>query len=154
MNIESITDHLDLLTTIGQWHWEEWGHADPNGSVGTWTDGLCQKTHRDQVPTTYVALSEQGDLLGSVTLVDCDMDPHQELSPWLAGLFVHPDFRTQGIGSKLVNHAVGKVRSMGLSQLFLYSSTATGLYKKLGWQIIGEEFYEGEKVSVMVFSFA
>ncbi len=154
MHIESIADHLDLLTTIGQWHWDEWGHADPKGSVDTWIDGLRQRTLRDQIPTTYVALSAQGDLFGSVTLVDCDMDTHQELTPWLAGLYVHPDFRAQGIGSRLVNHAVGKVRGMGYSQLFLYSSAATGLYNGLGWQIIGEELYEGDKVSIMAFYLA
>jgi N-acetylglutamate synthase-like GNAT family acetyltransferase len=152
MNIESIADHLELLPIIGQWHWDEWGHADPNGSVDTWTAGLGERTLRDQIPTTYIALSSQSDLLGSVTLVDSDMDTHQELTPWLAGLYVQPDFRNLGIGSKLVNHAVNKVRSMGISQLFLYSSTAAGLYMKLGWQVINEESYEGEKVSVMVFN--
>jgi N-acetylglutamate synthase-like GNAT family acetyltransferase len=152
MNIESIADHLELLPIIGQWHWDEWGHADPNGSVDTWTAGLGERTLRDQIPTTYIALSGQSDLLGSVTLVDSDMDTHQELTPWLAGLYVQPDFRNLGIGSKLVNHAVNKVRSMGISQLFLYSSTASGLYAKLGWQIINEESYEGEKVSIMVFN--
>lgn len=150
MKIESIADHLDLLVTIGQWHWDEWGHADPEGSVRTWTDGLGERTLRDSIPTTYIALSERSEPLGSVTLVDCDMDTHQELSPWLAGLYVPYDFRNQGIGSKLVNHAVEKVRCMGISKLFLYSSSATGLYTKLGWQTIGEEFYEGEDVSIMV----
>ena len=149
MNIESIADHLDLLITIGKWHWDEWGHADPEGSVDTWIAGLRQRILRDQVPTTYVALSAQGALLGSVTLVDCDMDTHQELTPWLAGLYVHPDFRAQGIASKLVNHATVKVRDMGYSQLFLHTSSASGLYTGLGWQIIGEEQYEGEAVSIM-----
>ena len=154
MNIESIADHLNLLPTIGKWHWDEWGHADPEGSVDTWIAGLRQRTLRDQIPTTYVALSAQSALLGSVTLVDCDMDTHQELTPWLAGLYVHPDSRAHGIGSKLVDHAVGKVRDMGFSQLFLHTSSASGLYTGLGWHIIGEEIYEGEEVSIMVFHLA
>jgi GNAT superfamily N-acetyltransferase len=154
MNIESIADHLDLLPTIGKWHWDEWGHADPEGSLDTWIAGLSQRTLRDQIPTTYVALSKPDELLGSVTLVDCDMDTHQELNPWLAGLYVDPDFRAQGIGSKLVNHSIGKVRDMEYSQLFLHTSSASGLYTGLGWQIIGEELYEGEDVSIMVFNLA
>jgi GNAT superfamily N-acetyltransferase len=150
MNIESIADHLELLPIIGKWHWDEWGHADPNGSVDTWTDGLRERILRDKVPTTYIALSDQSELLGSVTLVDHDMDTHQELTPWLAGLYVSDEFRNLGIGSKLVNHAAEKARRMGITKLFLYSSTAAGLYTKLGWQIVDEEFYEGEEVSVMV----
>lgn len=151
MNIESIADNLDLLPIIAKWHWDEWGHADPEGSVDTWTDALRERTLRDKIPTTYVALSDSNTLLGAVTLVDSDMEAHKELTPWLAGLYVHPDHRKKGIGSALVNHLVAKVQDIGLPELFLYTSNATVLYKKLGWRTIAEEFYEGEDVNVMVF---
>jgi N-acetylglutamate synthase-like GNAT family acetyltransferase len=82
------------------------------------------------------------------------MDIHKELSPWLAGLYVHPDHRKKGIGSALVNHLLAKVQNMGLSEIFLYTSSATSLYKKLGWRIIAEEFYQGEGVNIMVLNFA
>jgi hypothetical protein len=44
MRIESIADHLDLIEIIARWHWEEWGYADPGGSLASWTAGLRART--------------------------------------------------------------------------------------------------------------
>ena len=86
--IESISDHLDLVPTIASWHWKEWGHADPKGTLERWTEGLRQRTKPDAIPTTYVAFSKRNEPIGSVVLVENDMSTHPELTPWLAGLFV------------------------------------------------------------------
>lgn len=149
MIIESISDHLDLIETIGRWHWNEWGHADPGGSVKSWINGLAQRTERDAIPTTYVALSSDRDLLGSVTLVDCDMDTHSELWPWLAGLYVRPDKRNQGVGSALVRHVITKVGKLGVQTLYLYTSTSETLYRSLGWRVIDRDRYECDNVAIM-----
>ena len=148
MRIESIADHLDLVETIGRWHWAEWGHVDPQGSLESWTDGLRQRTLRDRVPTTYVAL-ENERLLGSVTLVENDMETRRDLSPWLAGLFVWPEFRRKGVGTTLVAHAVRAASHMGVPTLYLYTASAQALYAGLGWTTVADEFYEGSKVVVM-----
>ena len=154
MVIESIADHLDLLETIGRWHWDEWGHVDPGGSVEKWIEGLAERTMRDEIPTTYIAISDEGVLLGSVTLVDCDMDTRIDLWPWLAGLYVHAKYRRKGVGSALVYHAMMKTRAMEIAKLYLYTSTSEGLYSRLGWQTVDREFYEGEDVAVMSISLA
>jgi hypothetical protein len=72
MQVDSIADHLDLVDLIAQWHFAEWGHLDPSGTLEAWTEGLRQRTRCDQIPTTYVAV-EPDELLGSVTLVEHDM---------------------------------------------------------------------------------
>ncbi|HEY7036052.1 MAG TPA: GNAT family N-acetyltransferase [Thermomicrobiales bacterium] len=146
--IESIADHLDLIETIARWHWDEWGHADPGGSLATWTAGLQERTHRDRIPTKYVAL-DGDELLGSVTLVANDMASHPELTPWLAGTYVKPERRGQGVASALVRHAVQEAASMGVARLYLYTESARGLYERLGWTPLGEEEYEGTRVTIM-----
>ena len=150
MKIENIADHLDLIDTIAHWHFQEWGHADPTGSAQSWADGLRQRTNRDYIPATFVAL-EGSELLGSVTLTDHDMNSHMDLSPWLAGLFVKPEKRGIGIGSALTTHAVRAAAEMGVDRLYLYSESARDLYRKLGWQSIAEDFYEGQIVTIMYY---
>jgi len=133
---------------IAQWHWDEWGHVDPNGSLESWIAGLERRTNRDSIPTTLVALT--GDALaGSVTLVEHDMDTRDDLSPWLAGLFVQPDFRHQGIGSALTIAAKEKADSLGVPVLYLYTRSAQRLYERLGWTAVGTEHYEGRNVTIM-----
>jgi len=148
MRIENIGDHLELIDTIALWHFREWGHADPTGSVQSWADGLRQRTHRDRIPATFVAL-EGTELLGSVTLTNHDMNSRMDLSPWLAGLYVKPEKRGQGIGSALTNHAVKVAALMGVNRLYLYTESARDLYRKLGWRSMAEDFYEGQVVTIM-----
>ena len=149
MKILPLADRLDLVATIGQWHWDEWGHGDPDGSLESWTAAMAEKAERGRIPTTFIAVSEDEELLGSVTIVDCDMDTRPDLWPWLAGLFVTPEARQQGIGSALVNHAMAFIKSLSISDLYLYTSTAESLYRRLGWQVIDRDVYEGGEVTVM-----
>src|SRR5437764_828170 len=108
-----------------------------------------QRTHRDLVPTTYVALEGDGGLLGSATLVEHDMSIHQDLHPWLAGVYVKAERRGQGTGSILVRHAVRKAAEMGIKRLYLYTNPAKGFYEKLGWRSIAFDHYEGQAVTIM-----
>jgi N-acetylglutamate synthase-like GNAT family acetyltransferase len=150
MQIECIADHLDLIDTIALWHFREWGHKDPTGSVQSWAKGIRSRANRNRIPTGYVAL-ESNELLGVVELVDHDMNSHMELSPWLAGLYVRPESRRHGIGSALTKYIVQVSGQMGIERLYLYTKTAQGLYLKLGWQSIAEENYEGEDITIMSF---
>ena len=148
LRIESIADHLDLVETIARWHWDEWGDSDPSGSLESWTDGLRQRTNRDRIPTTYVAL-DGDEVLGSATLVEHDMSTRPELSPWLAGVYVTPSRRGQGVGSALVRHAVRKAAELEVRRLYLYTHPARGFYERLGWRHIADDYYEGRPVSIM-----
>ncbi|MDQ3929909.1 MAG: GNAT family N-acetyltransferase [Chloroflexota bacterium] len=148
MRIENIADHLNLVDTIARWHWDEWGHADPEGSLQSWAQGLRERTSRDSVPTTYVAL-EGEELLGSATLVDNDMSTRPDLWPWVAGVFVKPERRGQGIGSALMRYVVRKAAEMGIKRLYLHTGAARAFYEKLGWRYLGSEYYEGQTVSIM-----
>ena len=148
VRIESIADHSDLVETIARWHWDEWGHVDPGGSLASWTAGLRRRTNRARIPTTYVALAG-GEPLGSVTLVEHDMDNRRDLTPWLAGLYVAPAHRGRGVGSALARHAVRQAAAMGVGRLYLYTGPARGFYERLGWRVIADEWYEGQPVVVM-----
>jgi GNAT superfamily N-acetyltransferase len=149
MQLESIADHLDRIDLIARWHFAEWGHLDPSNTLEAWTVGLRQRTRRDQIPTTYVAL-EADELLGSVTLVEHDMLARPELSPWVAGVYVAPAHRHRGIGSALVHYAVQQATQMGVKRLYLYTHSAREFYTKLGWRLLAEDEYEGRPVAIMM----
>jgi GNAT superfamily N-acetyltransferase len=151
VRIASIADHPALVDVIARWHWDEWGHADREGSVAAWAESLRRRTRRDGVPTTFVALD--GDrLLGSVTVTDHDMPGHPrygELHPWIAGTLVHPDARGRGVGTALMRHAARQAAAWGVPRLHLYTESARGFYERLGWRTVDETEWEGGLVSVM-----
>jgi len=153
MQIESIADHLERVDLIARWHFAEWGHLDPSATLEGWTAGLRQRTRRDQIPTAYVALDEN-ELLGSVTLVEHDMLTRPDLSPWLAGVYVTPEHRHQGVGSALMRHAAHQSAQMGVKRLYLYTHAACAFYANLGWRFLAKDEYEGQPVTIMIMEIA
>jgi predicted N-acetyltransferase YhbS len=148
MRIELLADHQDKIPEIARWHWDEWGHHNPNGSYERTFARLSHRLHRDQLPIAYLALIADR-VVGTASLVEFDMDSREDLSPWLAGVFVDPDYRQQGIASRLVERVCEKGRRLGFGELFLYTNSAHALYTALGWTDLGEERYRGRMVTIM-----
>jgi GNAT superfamily N-acetyltransferase len=149
MDIICLTKDSEFFQTIARWHWDEWGHSDPAGSLNTWIENLSEKNRSNGIPATYAALNQQREPVGSVVLAKSDMNTHSELSPWLAGLFVVPAYRNKGVGTALVLHASQEALRFGFSTIFLHTATSTRLYEKLGWKTLFKEYYEEETVNVM-----
>jgi GNAT superfamily N-acetyltransferase len=152
--VEALGDHPEFVPVVAGWHWREWGHTDPGGSLESWTAGLARQAAADQVPGTLVALAD-GSPIGVVCLVARDMpgyEPAARLSPWLKGLYVIPSARSHGHGELLVRRCQAWASSLGFDALHLYtlrSSAARALYERLDWQPIHEGHYDGIDVAVM-----
>jgi N-acetylglutamate synthase-like GNAT family acetyltransferase len=84
--------------------------------------------------------------------VEHDMEIHRELSPWLAGVYVHPQSRRQGVGSALVHHALQQVHRLQIPALYLYTHPARSFYERLGWELLEETTYHERPVSIMRFT--
>ena len=70
--VEALGDHPELVPVVAGWHWREWGHTDPAGSLESWTAGLAGQAAADQVPGTLIALAD-GSPAGEPCLVARDM---------------------------------------------------------------------------------
>jgi N-acetylglutamate synthase-like GNAT family acetyltransferase len=99
------------------------------------------------VPSTFIAKTTE--LLGSAAIVENDMDTKPELTPWLASVFVAPEYRNQGIGSQLVKHVMQKAKQAGIKAIYLFTPDQTIFYQKLGWEVISTEEYREHSVTVM-----
>lgn len=152
--VEALGDYPEFVPVVAGWHWREWGHTDPGGSLESWTAGLARQAAADQVPGTLVAVAD-GSPVGVVCLVARDMpgyEPAARLSPWLKGLYVIPLARSHGYGVLLVRRCQAWAGSLGFDALHLYtlrSSAARALYERLDWQPIHEGHYDGIDVTVM-----
>jgi GNAT superfamily N-acetyltransferase len=148
VKVSSIADHPDFVPIIANWHFQEWGHLTPGASLEAWTSGLAQRTRPDSIPTTFVA-SAEGEPIGSAVLVEHDMSSRPDLSPWLAGVYVVPNWRGCGVGSLLVQHATGRAAEFGVERLYLYTRGNEEFYGRLGWSVMSREEYEGREVTIM-----
>lgn len=98
---------------------------------------------------TALLAEMDGQPAGSCLFVREEIDPKHDLTPWLAALYVAPEFRKLGIASALVRAIEEHARDIGCSELFLYTITAEQVYAKLGW-IVRERFgWHGERFALM-----
>lgn len=88
----------------------------------------------------------------------CSLRPNDgirpELTPWLASLYVEPDFRGQGIAVKLIKDITQKAKSLGYHALYLlaFDEALPNWYEKQGWQKIGQDAVHFHPVTLMSLS--
>jgi len=77
------------------------------------------------------------------------------LTPWLAMLFVAPEYRDEGIGAALIRVVLGRTQALGFSRLNLYTSgDLPRYYEKLGWSIDERVQYLGKERTIMHYDLA
>lgn len=151
MQIELLADHPTLVDVIARWHYDEWGQLRSDRTYREWSDRIAERVRRDGIPTTFVAF-DGGVPIGTSMLVEHDLDTRPDLTPWLGGVYVRPEYRNRGVGSTLVTHATRCAGEFGVDTLYLHTeagNAARFLYGRLGWDEVANEMYEGIEVVVM-----
>jgi len=146
LKIDPLAHHRDLIPVTVDWHIKAF---DTSGDRDTWLSARTQEARSGGVPCAWVAFLDDTPV-GSVSLIASNMDTRPELTPWLAALFVLPQYRRRGVGTALVRRCQAEAAHSGFEKLFLYTQGAGGYYRRLGWIPIGEDMYEGERVTVMM----
>lgn len=102
-------------------------------------------------PSQGVALIAKcdGEPIGTCLLVESEIEPNHDVSPWLAGLFVVPEQRRKGAGAVLVRAIEDQARQRGFSRLHLYTTSAAGFYARLGWSTLDHTHWKGFDTTLM-----
>ncbi len=87
--------------------------------------------------------------VGTCLLVESEIEPNHDVSPWLAGLFVVPAYRKRGAGAVLVRAIEQQARERGVSRLYLYTTAASGFYARLGWTVVDRTHWRGFETALM-----
>lgn len=120
-------------------------------------DGITYEESRDALHAWMAGLGYETALLaeldgrpaGSCLFVREEIDPKHDFTPWLAALYVAPEYRKRGVASALVRAIEQHARDVGCTQLYLYTITAEPLYAKLGWTALEHFDWHGEAFVLM-----
>lgn len=146
--ITYLADRPDLIPELATWFTRLWNHLSPRTTVEDRIRRLQAHVRRDGIPITFIAL-DRGRLVGSASLVAHDMDTFPERSPWLACVFVHPDWRHRGIGRRLVRRTMDEARRIRVPTLYLFTEDREAFYRHLGWEPLERLIYRGHPVVTM-----
>ena len=148
MQIDYLADHEQFVDLLVRWHFQEWSYLRPGESLEERTARLRSACRKRGIPTVFVGFAGD-ELLGSAMLVENDMVGRYEVSPWVAGVFVRPDRRRQGLGAALVRRVCDEAWSLGVEKLYLYTPVSESFYRELGWSVRERTNYRGALVVVM-----
>ncbi len=136
MKFSYLADHPQLVPELAALHHAEWGELMPGWSAAQALAELQSQRQRHSIPTTLLALDAAGGggLIGSVSLLAEDDPRLPGYSPWLASLYVLPEWRGRGHGAALVRRAVQEAARMAVPTLHLFTAGQQDFYARLGWR--------------------
>jgi N-acetylglutamate synthase-like GNAT family acetyltransferase len=136
------------IPTIAGWLFDEWEHLRPGSNVADVIRRLANRCRAERLPSVHVA-EINAMPVGTISLVDYEMDIRTDLNPWVAAVYVHPYYRNRGIGSALMRHIETVAVDLGIENLYLFTPNRQSLYAQLGWKVIENLSYRQMDVSLM-----
>lgn len=121
----------------------------PNASVEKAISTYQGHANAHDLPLTFVAF-----VLGKpVAMASLRVNDgiREDLTPWLGSVIVHPDYRKQKIGERLIEKVKSQAANLSYSKLYLLAldKTIPTWYQRLGWRPIGEDKLYHHTVAVM-----
>jgi GNAT superfamily N-acetyltransferase len=97
---------------------------------------LCENLNAEPIPIALVA-HVGAKFLGTASVIASDLEGRPQLTPWVAAVWVEPQYRGRGVGGALVGRAARECFALGVARAYLCARPAlTGFYERLGWMPI------------------
>ena len=130
VNLADDTKHIEEMSA---WVWEEWskqGGAKLEDIIYRTKHSIC----KGKVPQVYIA--KHGDeLVGTASIWHNDLTTRQDLTPWLAALYIKKEHRGRGVGTLLQNKIIEVAKELGYDNIYLITEHEN-YYEKTGWKFM------------------
>lgn len=146
--VEKLIDHQHFIPEIAALKLEEYRRFVPDITLEDLVKGLEKNLSDFAFPIAYI-VQENGRFVGAFSLRVCDLESHKHLTPWLGGLFVHPEQRKRGVGAFLISQAEVFAKERGFHILYLYTAEKALLYAKRGWTTIETAYFKHNPITIM-----
>jgi len=120
MKIEYLADYKELVPIVAEYNYNKW-EKNYRNNVAVVAQRYSATKNTDKIPLTIVALDESNNLLGFASLIGNDLETRQDLSPWLAALYVLLKHRGKSIGKKLIERIIAEAKKLKIHHVYLFS---------------------------------
>lgn len=139
-----------LVERIIAWQVDHYRASFPSFDHDDWIDfyGAHMRGQEGPLPVVLGAF-ESGECVGSVAIVERDdLDDADDLTPWIAAMIVNPAHRDRGIGSSLLEAALGRCRDLYFGRVYLWTHDMQDWYRRLGWTQVEERAFRGVPITI------
>ncbi len=134
MDIVRLCERPAWIDAVAGAHVQAFGALLPDWTPAQAAQELREHCRHDGIPATWVA-EEDGDWLGTVSLLHEDHADIRQYAPWLASLYVRPQARGRGVARALVAHCVDEAARLRIERLYLYcTDVLVEYYLALDWR--------------------
>lgn len=144
MEIIFLADCKEVIPQLVEWFRAEW----PDEIGGDAECGFHRCTNTSEIPVGLVAV-DQGNPIGTVQLLSTSVTSHLHLKPWIAGLYVQPQWRHRGVATRLIDAALETAKAIGVSKVYVGITAARDFYERGGWKYVEEGDAHGERVIIL-----
>ena len=144
INIDFLSNQPEKINEISEMIFKEFVVKTGSGMKFEDVVKHFSNTKDNTFPITLVAL-ENGECLGTVSIVENDLKIRDMYKPWLASLYTKPEYRGRSVGEKLIAKTIDVVKELGFNELYLRTEDGSDYYRKRGWtflETVSDDKYE------------
>lgn len=149
MQIDFLKNRQDAIPLIAKWYFDEWAYLAPDKTLADMQKDLEGYLNLDKIPLMLVAI-EDNKVVGTVQLKFREMKIYPNKEHWLGGVYVEKSSRGKHVAEFMIAKLLEIAETLGVELLHLQTLYLDGgLYRRLGWEPIGQVNYRNQDVLVM-----
>ena len=135
MAVDFLSNHPDYIKEVASMIYKEF--VENTTSKMTFEEAVTffSHTQKDDLPLTLIALEGEA-CVGTVSIFENDLKIQGVYKPWLASLYIKPQYRSRGVGQTLILEGLKVIKSLGYQELYLKTETASEYYQNRGWKLL------------------
>jgi N-acetylglutamate synthase-like GNAT family acetyltransferase len=149
MKISFLADHPEFIETLAPLVAEHWRPILTQETMASRAAKFRAHLNYATLPIAWVAHSGS-QVFGTAALRVHDLPDRDNLTPWLGGVYVVPEFRNRGVGTALCSAVEEKAKELGISTLYLFTLDKQVWYGNLGWSMFEPCTWCGRAGDIMV----
>jgi GNAT superfamily N-acetyltransferase len=137
LTISDLATRPEFFDDVAGRIWQAWWkpHGVPRAYI---TERLKENLGGGALPRAFVA-HDGKTFAGTASVIASDLDERPQYTPWVAAVWVEPQFRSRKVGRLLIGHAARHAFETGVSRVFLTARPSRrSLYEELGWSVVEE----------------
>lgn len=152
MAIVALHQKPQYIPVLAQWFHHQWGYLHPGRLMEDIIKELKYSAKPNKGLPSIIVLEIHGEAVGTASLIEHDMpelEKSRAMTPWLASVYVTPEYRGQGVGEQLLDAMEEQAKNLGYQQIYLYTPDQKSWYEKYDWKLLEHIIYHKREVDIM-----